>query len=131
MVRAGLLVDSDGLDAAERLFEALDIPAEGRWGMSPFGGNAREPVWDEVDAQVYLAGGALCTQAQAAFRTAFELPGVERIAVGTENLTHLTDLVMATMLQIDADAVSTYRGLLRRRKAEQHQLATRLARVRS
>lgn len=131
MVRAGLLVDSDGLDDAERLFEMLDIPAEGRWGMSPFGGNAQEPVWDEVDARVYLAGGALCTQPQAVFRTAFELPAVDRVVVGTENLTHLSDLVMATTLQVDAELVSTYRGLLRRRRAEQHQLESRLARVRS
>jgi pyridoxine 4-dehydrogenase len=37
MVRAGLLVDPDGLDDAERLFTLLGVPAEGRWGMSPFG----------------------------------------------------------------------------------------------
>lgn len=127
MVRAGLLVDPDGLDDADRLFTLLDVPAEGRWGMSPFGGDTRQKVWDEVDARVHIAGGTLCTKAQAAFRTAFKLPVVDRIAVGTENLTHLRELVMSSTLQVDEDTVSTYRGLLR---SAQHQPAAQLAKVR-
>lgn len=127
MVRAGLLVDPDGLDDADRLFTLLKVPAEGRWGMSPFGGNARQQVWDEIDARVHMAGGAMCTKAQAAFRTAFSLPTVDRIAVGTENLTHLRELVMASTLRVDEGTVSTYRGLLRN---AQHQPAAQLAKVR-
>jgi hypothetical protein len=61
----------------------------------------REPVWDNVDTRVYLAGEAMCTQAQTAFRTAFEGPSVERVVVGTDNLMHLHELVMATTLRPD------------------------------
>lgn len=130
MVRAGLLVSSKVLDAADRLFELLTVPIERRWGMSPFGGTMGDPLWDGVDARVYLADEAVCTQAQAALRTAFELPAVERVVVGTDNLAHLRDLVMATALHVDIDVLCNYRELLRGRQGEQHQPEPRLARVR-
>lgn len=126
MVRSGLLVGSDALDRAEALLDVLNVPLEGRWGMSPFGGNARDPIWDDVDARMFLADEQMCSRPQAAFRVAFELPAVQRVAVGTDNPVHLRDLVMATTLTVDHARLSAYRMLLRQRQAEDRESAIQI-----
>jgi aryl-alcohol dehydrogenase-like predicted oxidoreductase len=113
MVRAGMLVSADALDCAEELFEVLNVPFTGRWGMSPFGGYGHDPIWNEVNARTILGGNPLCSQHQAAFRLAYELPAVQRVAVGTTNPIHLRDLIMATTLHVDRERLSSYRTLLR------------------
>jgi hypothetical protein len=97
-------------------------------GNESIRGDARQPVWEAVDARVHIAGGAICTKAQAAFRSAFALPAVDRIAVGTENLTHLRELVMASTLRgWTRTPCPPNRGLLRN---AQHQPAAQLAKAR-
>lgn len=113
MVRAGMLVSADALDRAEELFQVLNVPLAGRWGMSPFGGYAQDPIWSEINPRTVLEGRPMCTQHQAAFRLAYELPNVQRVAVGTDNPIHLRELLVATTLHVDRERLSTYRTLLR------------------
>lgn len=113
MVRAGMLVSADALDFAEELFGLLNVPFAGRWGMSPFGGHARDPIWNEINARTILDGQPRCNQHQAAFRLAYALPTVQRVAVGADNPNHLRDLITATTLDVDRERLSTYRTLLR------------------
>jgi pyridoxine 4-dehydrogenase len=49
-----------------------------------------------------------------AFRVAFELPVVSRVAVGTTSAAHLAELVEAVTLPIDNTALSGYRQLISR-----------------
>ncbi|SDK14974.1 hypothetical protein SAMN04488074_104380 [Lentzea albidocapillata subsp. violacea] len=51
----------------------------------------------------------MCSQHQAAFRLAYALPAVQRVAVGAGNPTHLRDLISATTLDVDRKRLSTYR----------------------
>lgn len=113
MTRAGLLVSADLLDQAGQLFDLLNVQLAGRWGMSPYGGNARDPIWTEINARTMLDGEPLCSQHQAAFRLAYELPNIQRVAVSTNNPMHLRALVAATTFQVDHERLSTYRALLR------------------
>jgi pyridoxine 4-dehydrogenase len=117
MTRAGLLVGPDVLQAAEELAELLGVPAQARWGMSPFGGDTTDPIWRTLNASPFLAGGQTASGLQAAFRVAFCLPPVTRMAVGTNRPGHLRELVDATMLEIDENSVCRYRSLLRARSA--------------
>ncbi|MEU7261010.1 hypothetical protein AB0B21_35195 [Streptomyces rimosus] len=85
-------------------------------GMSPFGGDARAPAWQEVAAHAFLQDrDADLTPAAAAFRTAYHLPGVSAIAVGTSNLAHLRELQAALRFRVDGPTVARYRKLLRER----------------
>jgi aryl-alcohol dehydrogenase-like predicted oxidoreductase len=113
MVRAGLLARADVLDQADQLFEVMEVPLSGRWGMSPYGGHASDALWNEINARTLLEGTPLCNQYQAAFRLAYELPVVQRVAVGTNNLEHLRELVTATAYPVRDETISTYRTLLR------------------
>ncbi|WP_053803570.1 aldo-keto reductase family protein [Streptomyces rimosus] len=114
MVRAGLLVGIATLDAADALTRRWRPAA--RWGMSPFGGDARAPAWQEVAAHAFLQDrDADLTPAAAAFRTAYHLPGVSAIAVGTSNLAHLRELQAALRFRVDGPTVARYRKLLRER----------------
>jgi pyridoxine 4-dehydrogenase len=115
MVRAGLLVTADVLDASEHLTDLFGLTAGARWGMSPFGGNAAHPLWDTVDPRGFLTPHQNATAAQAVLRVAFTLPAVGRIAVGTDNPAHLDALVAATALDVEHPRVARYRGLLRAR----------------
>jgi hypothetical protein len=78
LLRAGLSVAAPTLTAAEKLCRTLDIPPEGRWGISPVGGSTTDPAWDAVSL--------------AAFRLEFELPQVTRVQ--TESIQILTPPAM-------------------------------------
>ncbi len=111
LLRSGLSVAHPILTACERLIELCDLPATNVWGMSPFGGDAREAAWQEVDLTDFTPASAPNTD--IAFRVAYDLPPVTRVAVGTTNRDHLRSLVAATNLPIIPEAVTTYRGLTR------------------
>ena len=112
MIRCGLRVDIHTLDAAEALAERWSDHSTQVWGMSPFGGNASDPVWSRFDAGVFLReASSHLTQAQAAFRTAYHLPQVNTIAVGTDDPAHLRELVDALPFELDEQAVLRYRAL--------------------
>lgn len=115
MVRAGLLVSTEVLGASEALSARFGLDVDARWGMSPFGGRTTDPVWDMVNARVFLHGGQTCSNLQAAFRVAYELPRVGRIAVGTNSVGHLRDLLAAVTQRADERAIIRYRELLHSR----------------
>ncbi|MGH3623650.1 MAG: aldo/keto reductase, partial [Sciscionella sp.] len=92
LLRAGLSVAAPILSAAEWLCRALDVAPQSCWGMSPFGGSTTDPAWSAVDLRAFLATDADCSTPQAAFRLAYELPRVARVAVGTSNPAHLREL---------------------------------------
>jgi pyridoxine 4-dehydrogenase len=113
MVRVGLTVRSEILDASERLTTWFGLGADARWGMSPYGGQPTHPVWDEVDARQFLTTGQDCSPIPAAFRVSYELPQVSRVAVGTSTTEHLAELVAATALDTNDNRIARYRSLLR------------------
>ncbi|MGH3830645.1 MAG: aldo/keto reductase [Pseudonocardiaceae bacterium] len=113
MVRAGLLVHSEILDASEKLTTWFGLDARARWGMSPYGGEATHPVWDQVDVRQFLQGTQECSPAQSAFRVAYELPYVSRMAVSVGTGEHLAELVATTALDTNSDRITRYRSLLR------------------
>ena len=112
LLRAGLTVAAPILSAADELCRRLDIPPEGRWGMSPFGGSTTDPAWQAIAQAGFLSDEHQATTAQVAFRLAYELPSVTRVAVGTTNRNHLDELVAATELDVSEAAVARYRQLL-------------------
>jgi pyridoxine 4-dehydrogenase len=119
MVRTGLLVRSAVLDAAERLADLLGLSIDARWGMSPFGGDTTDPIWEAVDPRLFLTdGGRECGRIPAALRLAYELPPVSRIAAGTSDIAHLRELRAATVLDVDGDRIARYRALLRDRASQ-------------
>jgi pyridoxine 4-dehydrogenase len=117
MTRAGLLVGPDILQAAGELADLLAVPAQARWGMSPFGGDTTDPIWRAVDASPFLTAGQEASRLQAAFRAAFFLPPVTRIAAGTNTPGHLSELAAAALLEVNENAVRRYRALLQARSA--------------
>ncbi|MCG7524807.1 aldo/keto reductase [Streptomyces sp. OfavH-34-F] len=120
MVRAGLLVGIDVLDASETLTAQWGVAPEHVWGMSPFGGDVADPVWGQLDPRVFIEDADDVPSAlQAAFRAAFLLPEVGRIAVGTDNPAHLQELISALRFEPDAGKLRTYQRLLRDRASSQ------------
>ncbi|HWR49331.1 MAG TPA: hypothetical protein VN327_17235 [Pseudonocardiaceae bacterium] len=117
MSRVGLLVGEDILDADDVLAARWDLDVSARWGMSPFAGHAADPVWATVNVRAFLEAGQECSALQAAFRAAYELPPVSRIAVGTNRIDHLRDLVTALRLHADNNRIARYRELLRAKAA--------------
>lgn len=113
MIRAGLLVGASILDAGDRIAAWFGLDVSGRWGMSPFAGHPTDPVWGAVNVRMFLEPGQECSIPQAAFRIAYELPSVTRVAVGTNNVDHLRDLVNALRLPTDGNQINRYRELLR------------------
>jgi aryl-alcohol dehydrogenase-like predicted oxidoreductase len=111
-------VRGEVLDAAERLADRFGLDTQARWGMSPFGGTTTDPGWDAVDPRMFLAEGQECRQIQAVFRLAFQLPPVDRIAVGTSSAAHLRELRAATGLDVAGDRIARYRALLRDRAGQ-------------
>jgi aryl-alcohol dehydrogenase-like predicted oxidoreductase len=119
MVRAGLMVPADVLDAAEQLAEQIR-PAELR-GMAPLGGHSDNPIWNQIDpAALFLAPGQQANRLQAAVAVAFALPGVQAVAVGTGNSAHLAELAAAAGLDVNPGAIEQYRTLIRRRASVAH-----------
>ncbi|MEV5146019.1 aldo/keto reductase [Streptomyces sp. NPDC052727] len=115
MVRAGLLVGGRTLDAADML-TATWGPDDGEvWGMSPFGGSTRAPLWKTFDPRVFLREGGGLSRVQAVFRLAYALPSADAVAVGTDEPAHLEELVGALAVEADESAVDGYRCLLRER----------------
>ncbi|MFD7017473.1 aldo/keto reductase [Streptomyces sp. NPDC059928] len=114
MVRAGLLVGLDVLQAAEALVTRWR-PSQ-VWGMSPFGGSTAQEVWERFDPGVFLRGPASVTKAQAVFRCAYGLPRVDAVAVGTDNVDHLQELADALTHEVDDQVVREYRQLLKARQ---------------
>jgi aryl-alcohol dehydrogenase-like predicted oxidoreductase len=49
---------------------------------------------------------------QAAYRLAFELPTVQRVAVGTRKVGHLHELVDAVKLRVADGTINRYRELI-------------------
>ncbi|MFB9347793.1 aldo/keto reductase [Streptomyces heliomycini] len=119
MVRAGLLVGIGTLDAADALIKAWDLGNRTVWGMSPFGGSAGAPVWARIDPRVFLRDGSRFSRVQAAFRTAYHLPRVDSVAVGTDDPAHLGELVDALVGEFEERTIHEYRGLLRDRSRDQ------------
>ncbi|MCX4632884.1 aldo/keto reductase [Streptomyces sp. NBC_01443] len=115
MVRAGLLVGVEILDAALAVREAWE-PAT-TWGMSPFGGSATQPVWEMFDPRPFLHGHRDDDgRAQAAFRAAFLLPAVDAVAVSTDNPAHLRELTEALHFNVDEQAAERYLRHLRNQR---------------
>lgn len=112
MVRSGLLVGTGALDAAESLIKAWDLGDRTVWGMSPFGGSAGAPVWRRIDPRLFLRDGARFSRVQAAFRTAYHLPRVDYVAVGTDDRDHLGELVDVLACEVEERAIEEYRRLL-------------------
>ncbi|WP_409473415.1 aldo/keto reductase [Streptomyces sp. HC307] len=113
MVRCGLFVGVHTLRAAESLARQWSDHKTQVWGMSPFSGNAHDPVWSRFDARVFLRDPpGPVTQMQAAFRAAYDLPTVSAVAVGTDDPVHLRELVDALTFEVDEQAVLQYRDLL-------------------
>jgi pyridoxine 4-dehydrogenase len=117
MTRAGLLVGTKTLDAVDAIAAWWSLDASRRWGMSPFAGHATDPVWATVDASAFLETGQECSNLQAAFRVAYELPSASRVAVGTNRVDHLRDLVAAQQLRVDKNQIVAYRNLLHAKAA--------------
>lgn len=120
MVRAGLMVGITTLEAADELATRWGLDGEAVWGMSPFGGSLNEPVWDRVDARLFLKENPEgLSRVQAAFRVAYGLPRVRRVAVSTDSPVHLRELVNGLDAEVDAQAIQQYRDLLHDRKRRQ------------
>ncbi|GGP92103.1 aldo/keto reductase [Streptomyces melanogenes] len=116
MLRCGLLVGIDILDSAELL--ATQWQPSSVWGMSPFGGSTATPVWKTFDPRTFLREDDSATPVQAALRTAFELPVVDAVAVGTDDLGHLKESASCLTYEVDHTMVRQYRDLLRSRQAD-------------
>ncbi|MFE2157076.1 aldo/keto reductase [Streptomyces lydicus] len=114
MVRAGLAVPGQVLDAAENL--AHEMSARAVWGMAPFAGNPSDQVWSGVDTGLFLEPGQpAVSSVQARLAAAFAVPSVSRVAVGTSQPDHLAELVAATGIKASMETVHAYRTLLRER----------------
>ncbi|XVV02488.1 hypothetical protein ACQPW3_34795 [Actinosynnema sp. CA-248983] len=117
MTRAGVTLDGRQLRETEQLAERFDVPAENRWGMSPFAGSTRHPVWTQTDLSAFFEREGNGeddgpTTVQAAFRLAFELPAVTRIAVGAGSADHLRQLIDAIHLRVRPGQLIRYRQLV-------------------
>lgn len=110
MLRAGLLVGAEVLQAGETLASRMDPAAV--WGMSPFAGNASDPVWARFDPRLFLRVPERVNRAQAAFRVAFHLPEVAKMAVSSNSGEHLGELVESLAHSVDSAVVTEYRRLL-------------------
>ena len=91
----------------------LGATPDQRWGMSPFRGSTSDGAWHAANLCAFLRPEQRCSTPQAAFRLAYELPPVSRVAVGTNNPAHLRELVAATELVVNDDAIGRYRQLIR------------------
>ncbi|WP_131769690.1 aldo/keto reductase [Candidatus Protofrankia californiensis] len=116
MHRSGVLVSSAVMEATDSLAELLRVGVDGRWGMSPFGGDTRLPFWDTLSVGSLLSMQGPYNPVEAAFRLAYELPNVERVSVSLNDPMHLAQLVEATRLSVDPVMLERYRKLLRSRQ---------------
>ncbi|WP_030813387.1 aldo/keto reductase [Streptomyces sp. NRRL S-337] len=113
MVRAGLLAGIDVLEASEALATHWDLAPDQLWGMSPFGGSATQPLWGKLDPRMFIqAPHDGLSAVQAAFRAAYGLPRVGRVAVGTDSPSHLGELIDALRYEVHPARLCAYRRLL-------------------
>ncbi|MFJ2025696.1 aldo/keto reductase [Streptomyces sp. NPDC087897] len=120
MARTGLLVGVRTLDAVDALTAVWGLASGSVWGMSPFGGDTGDPVWDRVDPRMFLRNGGRFSRTQAAFRAAYCLPRrVSTLAVGTDEPAHLAELLVVLAAEIDEGTIREYRALLRQRSSGQ------------
>lgn len=110
MVRAGLLVGAEILDAIETIGSRWQPSA--LWGMSSFGGSTTEPIWERFDPRIFMRTPQDCSPAQAAFRAAFHLPEVDTVAAGTNKAAHLGELTDSLNHEVNLAAIAQYRQLL-------------------
>ncbi|MDX3224528.1 aldo/keto reductase [Streptomyces sp. ME19-01-6] len=113
MVRAGLTVSVAILNAVDELVDRAKITE--LWGMAPFAGNADDSIWRTVDMSTFLVSGQQGTALQAGIATAFAIPEVARLAVGTSHVEHLAEAVGGSRLEVNTERVTEYRALLRER----------------
>jgi pyridoxine 4-dehydrogenase len=119
MVRAGLMVPSGVLDAAEQFAEQIR-PVELR-GMAPLGGHGDSQAWNQVDAaRLFLAPGQQASRIQAVIAAAFAIPSVRAVAAGTGNPAHLAELSAAVRIDVNPAAIEQYRTLIRKRVSVAH-----------
>lgn len=116
MVRGGLLVNAATLHATERLCAQFGVTRARCWAMSPFGGIADATLWDQANPHLFLSPGQQASSFQAAFRLAYELPGADRVAVSTNSVRHLDELLHGTTLDADYAKITRYRRLLAARQ---------------
>lgn len=133
MIRSGLLVGIETLDAAESLAGGWNLPDTARWGMSPFGGSVTDPVWGRLDPRIFLGPDAApeCSPIQAAFRAAYFLPRVGSVAVGSDDPAHLRELVASLGVEVNEGTVARYRRLLRDQRGRSSSSSSRRASFRS
>lgn len=112
LLRAGLSVANPILSAGEQMCRVLGVAPDRRWGMSPFGGSTSNRAWHAANLGAFLQPEQSCSALQAAFRLAYELPPVVRVAVGTSNPAHLGELVAATELVVNDNTIGWYRQLI-------------------
>lgn len=115
MIRCGLTVGPETLEAAEDLRPKTDSSADSMWGMAPFAGNTMDAMWSSVRTSLFVKPGQETSKFQAAFGAAFHLPPVSRVAVGADNPVHLRELVTATKFDIDTETLAAYLSLIRER----------------
>ncbi|MDT0267953.1 aldo/keto reductase [Streptomyces sp. DSM 44915] len=133
MVRSGLLVAIDTLEASESLATRWRLPAAAVWGMSPFGGKATDPIWDKINPRLFLRSDSrrTCSPIQAAFRAAYYLPRVGSLAVGSDDPAHLRELLASLGAEVDGDTVTRYRTLLGRQRSGSNSPSSRSASART
>ncbi|QVJ01007.1 aldo/keto reductase [Nocardiopsis eucommiae] len=112
MARAGLTVSARVLAAIESATALWELSPSQRWGMSPFAGHSTDPVWDRINARAFLLDDTSTSTLAAVFRVSFELPKASRMAVGTNQLGHLRELLQAARLHVNDSSVASYRNLL-------------------
>ncbi|MDW6064286.1 hypothetical protein SAZ11_48080 [Streptomyces sp. FXJ1.4098] len=113
MVRVGLTVSAAILNAVDELVDRAETTE--LWGMAPFAGNADDSIWQTVDTSVFLLPGQQGSALQAGVATAFAIPEVTRLAVGTSDVEHLAEAVGGSRLKVSTERVTEYRALLRER----------------
>ncbi|NJQ03418.1 aldo/keto reductase [Streptomyces zingiberis] len=113
MVRAGLTVSAAILNAVDELVDRAEITE--LWGMAPFAGKADDSIWQTVDTSTFLLPGQQGGALQAGVATAFAIPKVTRLAVGTSVVEHLAEAVCGSRLEVSTERVTEYRALLRER----------------
>ncbi|WP_157902573.1 aldo/keto reductase [Frankia sp. KB5] len=118
MHRSGVLASPAIWEAADAFAGLLRVDSGNRWGMSPFGGHTRQSFWDSLNLASLLSARPSPDIAtpQVAFRLAYELPPVTRVAVSLNRPSHLTQLVEAARLEVDQENIERYRVLLRHRR---------------
>ncbi|WP_370652805.1 aldo/keto reductase [Frankia sp. Cj5] len=118
MHRSGVLASPAVWEAADTFAGLLRVDVRNRWGMSPFGGDTRLPFWGDLNLASLLSTRPPSDIAapQVAFRLAYELPPVARVAVSVNGLNHFTQLVEATRLEVVPEKIERYKDLLRRRR---------------